>query len=57
MISSIVGSGLVGGSSGSDGISLGKTGYTLAAWVGSMVGGAAISFALYRVLAAVLGTG
>ncbi|WEL20871.1 inorganic phosphate transporter [Halorhabdus sp. BNX81] len=57
MISSIVGAGLVGGSSSSDGISLRKTGYTVGAWVGSMVGGAAISFALYRLLAAVLGAG
>ncbi|SEA20596.1 Phosphate transporter family protein [Haloplanus vescus] len=57
MISSIVGAGLVGGSSGSGGVSVKKTGYTLGAWVGSMVGGAAISFALYHVLAAVLGLG
>jgi len=57
MISSIVGAGLVGGSSGSGGVSVKKTGYTLGAWVGSMVGGAAISFALYHVLAAVPGLG
>jgi PiT family inorganic phosphate transporter len=57
MISSIVGAGIVGGSSGSDGVSVAKTGYTVGAWIGSMVGGAAISFALYHVLAAVLGSG
>jgi PiT family inorganic phosphate transporter len=57
MISSIVGSGLVGGSSGSGGVSVTKTGYTVGAWVGSMIGGAAISFGLYHVLAAVLGSG
>ncbi|CQH49762.1 transport protein (probable substrate phosphate/sulfate) [Halobacterium hubeiense] len=57
MISSIVGSGLVGRSSRSGGISARKTGYTVVAWVLSMVGGAAISYALYNVLAAVLGAG
>jgi phosphate/sulfate permease len=55
MISSIVGAGLVGGSSNADGVSTAKTGYTIAAWVGSMVGGGAISFALYHALAALPG--
>ena len=55
MISSIVGAGLVGGSSSSDGVSATKTGYTIGAWVASMVGGGVISFALYHVLAALLG--
>lgn len=57
MISSIVGAGLVGGSSRSDGVSARKTGYTIGAWVGSMVGGGAISFALYHALAALPGLG
>ncbi|GAB7119529.1 inorganic phosphate transporter [Natrinema pallidum] len=57
MISSIVGAGLVGGSSESGGVSAKKTGYTVGAWIGSMVGGAAISFALYHALAAVVGSG
>ena len=57
MISSIVGAGLVGGSSDSDGVSAKKTGYTVGAWIGSMIGGAAISFALYHALAAVPGLG
>jgi len=57
MISSIVGAGLVGGSSSSDGVSAAKTGYTVGAWVASMVGGAAISFALYHALAALPGLG
>lgn len=57
MISSIVGAGLVGGSSESGGVSAKKTGYTVGAWIGSMVGGAAISFALYHALAAVPGVG
>jgi PiT family inorganic phosphate transporter len=57
MISSIVGAGLVGGSSGSGGVSTAKTAYTVGAWVASMVGGGAISFALYHALAAVPGLG
>ncbi len=57
MISSIVGAGAVGGSSGGGGVSLSKTGYTLAAWVGSMVGGGAVSYVLYHALAAVPGLG
>jgi len=57
MISSIVGAGLVGGSSDSDGVSARKTGYTIGAWIASMIGGVAISFALYHVLAAVPGLG
>ncbi|MEZ3145446.1 inorganic phosphate transporter [Halobaculum sp. MBLA0143] len=55
MISSIVGAGLVGGSSSSDGVSATKTGYTIGAWVASMVGGGVISFTLYHILAALLG--
>jgi PiT family inorganic phosphate transporter len=55
MISSIVGSGLVG-TAGSGGISMAKTGYTVGAWIGSMVGGAVLSYALYHALAIVLGT-
>jgi phosphate/sulfate permease len=57
MISSIVGAGLVGGSSDSDGVSTTKTVYTVGAWVGSMLGGAVISFALYHTLAALPGLG
>ncbi|WP_181686432.1 inorganic phosphate transporter [Halorhabdus salina] len=57
MIASIVGAGLVGRSSGSGGVSGKKTGYTVGAWIVSMVGGGAISFALYHVLAAVPGLG
>ncbi|AWB28190.1 inorganic phosphate transporter [Halococcoides cellulosivorans] len=57
MISSIVGAGLVGRASGSDGVSATKTGYTLGAWIASMVGGGAISFALYHALAALPGLG
>ncbi|ESS08339.1 MAG: phosphate/sulfate permease [uncultured archaeon A07HN63] len=57
MISSIVGAGLVGGSSSSDGVSARKTGYTVGAWIGSMVGGGAISFGLYHALAALPGLG
>jgi PiT family inorganic phosphate transporter len=57
MISSIVGAGLVGGSSNADGVSTAKTAYTVGAWVASMVGGGAISFALYHLLAAVPGVG
>lgn len=55
MISSIVGAGLVGGSSGSAGVSVAKTGYTVGAWIASIVGGAALSYALYHVLVAVVG--
>ncbi|RYJ13551.1 inorganic phosphate transporter [Halogeometricum borinquense] len=57
MISSIVGAGLVGGSSNSDGVSATKTGYTVGAWIASMVGGGVISFALYHALAALPGLG
>jgi PiT family inorganic phosphate transporter len=57
MISSIVGAGLVGGSSNADGVSASKTGYTVGAWVASMVGAGAISFLLYHGLAAVPGLG
>lgn len=57
MISSIVGSGLVGGSSKSGGVSATKTGYTVGAWIASMVGGGVISFALYHALAALPGLG
>jgi phosphate/sulfate permease len=57
MISSIVGAGLVGGSSSSGGISARKTSYTVGAWIGSMVGGGAISFGLYHALAALPGLG
>jgi PiT family inorganic phosphate transporter len=57
MISSIVGAGLVGESGASGGVSARKTGYTVGAWVGSMVGGAAISFVLYHALAAIPGLG
>jgi len=57
MISSIVGAGLVGGSANSDRVSATKTGYTVAAWIASMVGGGAISFTLYHVLAALPGLG
>jgi PiT family inorganic phosphate transporter len=57
MISSIVGAGLVGGSSDSDGVSTTKTVYTVGAWIGSIIGGAAISFALYHTLAALPGLG
>jgi PiT family inorganic phosphate transporter len=57
MISSIVGAGLVGGSSNSDGVSTTKTGYTVGAWIASMVGGGAISFGLYHALAALPGLG
>jgi PiT family inorganic phosphate transporter len=57
MISSIVGAGLVGGASSSDGVSAAKTGYTVGAWVASMVGGAAISYGLYHALAALPGLG
>lgn len=57
MISSIVGAGLVGGSSNSDGVSTTKTGYTVGVWIASMVGGGAISFGLYHALAALPGLG
>jgi PiT family inorganic phosphate transporter len=57
MISSIVGSGLVGRSDDGGGVSASKSVYTVAAWVGSMVGGGAISYALYEVLSAVPGIG
>jgi PiT family inorganic phosphate transporter len=57
MISSIVGAGLVGGSSDSEGVSATKTGYTVGAWIASMVGGGVISFALYHGLAAIPGLG
>jgi hypothetical protein len=46
-----------GGSSDSDGVSTTKTVYTVGAWVGSMLGGAVISFALYHTLAALPGLG
>ncbi|MCF2242042.1 inorganic phosphate transporter, partial [Halobacterium salinarum] len=55
MISSIIGAGLVGGAADTGGVSVTKTGYTVAAWVGSMVGGAVLSFGLYRLLAAIPG--
>ncbi len=45
--------GLVAGSSESNGVSPRETGYTVGAWIVSMVGGAAVSFALYHALAAV----
>ncbi len=56
MISSIVGAGLVVRSSGSGGgVSASKAGYTLGAWVFSMVGAGLISFGLYRVLTMIPG--
>ncbi|WP_135824979.1 inorganic phosphate transporter [Halorussus ruber] len=54
MVSSIVGSGWI---EGSGSVSGAKTGYTVAAWVGSMAGAAAVSFALYHVLTVALGGG
>ncbi len=50
MLSSIVGSGWVGGSGSVAG---GKTAYTVAAWVGSMTGAGAVSFAMTYALTAV----
>ncbi|GKZ12432.1 inorganic phosphate transporter [Haladaptatus sp. T7] len=56
MISSIVGAGLAVRSSGSGGgVSASKAGYTLGAWVFSMVGAGLISFGLYRVLTMIPG--
>ena len=57
MISSIIRSGLVGGSSDSESVSVSKTAYTVGAWIASMVGGGVISFALYHALAAIPGLG
>ncbi|APE94905.1 inorganic phosphate transporter [Halodesulfurarchaeum formicicum] len=57
MISSIVGAGLVSGSSKSRGVSAAKTGYTVGAWIASMIGGGALSYALYHTLAALPGLG
>jgi PiT family inorganic phosphate transporter len=50
MLSSIVGSGWV---EGSGSVSGGKTAYTIAAWIGSMAGAAAVSFGLATGLTAV----
>ncbi|KZN23918.1 phosphate transporter [Haladaptatus sp. R4] len=56
MISSIVGAGLAVRSSNSGGgVSASKAGYTIGAWVVSMVGAGLISFGLYRLLTMVPG--
>ncbi|WP_435098845.1 anion permease [Halarchaeum sp. P4] len=52
MICGIVGAGLV---DGLDGVSEGKTGYTVAAWGVSMVAAALVTFALYHAAATVTG--
>jgi phosphate/sulfate permease len=57
MTFSIVGAGLVGGPSDSDGISTTKTVYTIGARIVSMVGDGVISFSLYHTLAALPGLG
>jgi phosphate/sulfate permease len=54
MVSSIVGSGWI---EGSGSVSGAKTGYTVAAWVGSMAGAGAVSFTLYHALTVVPGVG
>jgi len=56
MISSIVGAGLAArASDDAGGVSVRKAGITVGAWVGSMVAGGLISFALFNVLVAVPG--
>ncbi|WP_323174617.1 inorganic phosphate transporter [Natrialba sp. PRR66] len=57
MIASIVGSGLAADSSSGSGVSPRKVGITVGSWVGSMLGAGIISYALYRLLNALLGGG
>jgi PiT family inorganic phosphate transporter len=51
IVSAVIGA---GAAAGSGGISRGKVGYTVLAWVGSLLGAGVLSFGLYTALSAVL---